>query len=65
MRREKISSELLTEIKSLRSEIKRMSAIIEDRLIGVEEPTEEDIKAAKEFEKKKKKLKLIPLSQIK
>jgi len=33
--------------------------------IGVEEPTKEDIKAAKIFERKKKKLKLLSLSQIK
>jgi len=64
MKREQLKPELLTEIKALRSEIRKISAIIEDRLIGFEEPSKEDIKAAKEFERKRKRLKLIPLSKI-
>lgn len=68
MRNEKLKPiTLLNELKEVKLELKRLSTIIEDRLIGLEEPTKEDIRAIKEFEKKKKegKLNLIPLTKLK
>ena len=57
---------LLEEIKEIRNELKKVSAIIETRLIGIETPSKEEIKAIKEFERRRKeeKIKLIPLSKI-
>jgi hypothetical protein len=57
---------LLNELEAIKSEIKKVSMIIESRLVGLERPTLEEVKAIKEFEKRKKKgkLKLIPLSKI-
>jgi 5-formyltetrahydrofolate cyclo-ligase len=58
---------LLEEIREIRNELRKVSAIIEARLIGVEIPTKEEIKAIREFEARRKrgKIKLIPLSKIK
>jgi 5-formyltetrahydrofolate cyclo-ligase len=58
---------LLEEIREIRNELKKVSAIIEARLIGFEIPTKEEIKAIREFEARRKrgKIKLIPLSKIK
>jgi hypothetical protein len=57
---------LLNELEAIKSEIKKVSMMIESRLVGLEKPTLEEVKAIKEFEKRKKKgkLKLIPLSKI-
>jgi len=57
---------LLDELVAIKSEIKKVSMIVESRLIGLEMPTKDEIKAIREFEKKKEKgkLKLIPLRKI-
>jgi hypothetical protein len=57
---------LLNELEAIKSEIKKVSMMIESRLVGLERPTLEEVKAIKEFEERKKKgkLKLIPLSKI-
>jgi|YelNatPaOPRAMG01_1025707.scaffolds.fasta_scaffold30410_2 hypothetical protein len=68
MKIEKIKpNTLLNELAAIKSEIKKVSMIVESRLIGLEKPTKEEIKAIKKFEieKKKGKLKLIPLEKIK
>lgn len=64
MRNEELKPTLLNELKAVRLELRRISIIIENRLIGLEEPTKEDIKAIREFERRRKRLKLIPLSKI-
>jgi rRNA maturation endonuclease Nob1 len=58
---------LLEEIKEIRNELRKVSAIIETRLIGIEVPNKEEIKAVREFEARRKsgKIKLIPLNKIK
>jgi hypothetical protein len=58
---------LLEEIMEIRNELKKVSVIIETRLIGVDIPTKEEIKAIREFEARRKrgKIELIPLSKIK
>jgi len=65
MRSEKLKPTLLSELKAVKLELRKISTILESRLIGLEEPSNEDIEAIKEFERKKKKLKLISLSKIK
>jgi hypothetical protein len=57
---------LLNEIKEIKSEIRKVSMIVESRLLGHEIPTREEIKSIKRSEKKRKegKIKLIPLKEI-
>jgi hypothetical protein len=47
--------------------LRKLSTVIETRLIGVGAPSKEETKAIKEFETKRKsrKMKLVPLSKIK
>jgi hypothetical protein len=60
----------LKEIRSLLLELSKkvdgLNELVEERLLGCEEPTEEDVKAIKEYEaaKKKRKLTLIPLKDL-
>jgi len=60
----------LKEIKSLLLKLNKkvdgLNDLVEERLIGCEEPTKEDVEAIKEYESAKKtgKLTLIPLSDL-
>jgi len=60
----------LKEIRSLLVELNKkvqgLNELVEDRLIGYEEPTKEDVAAIEEYEaaKKSKKLTLEPLSEL-
>ncbi len=60
----------LKEIKSLllnlNKRVEGLNELVEERLIGCEEPTKEDIKAVQAYEtaKKKGKLVLMPLSDL-
>jgi len=60
----------LKEIRSLLQKLNRkvdgLNDLVEERLIGYEEPTKEDIEAIKEYEATKKsgKLTLVPLSDL-
>ena len=60
----------LKEIKSLLLKLNRkvdgLNDLVEERLVGYEEPTKEDVKAIKEYEAAKKtgKLTLVPLSEL-
>lgn len=62
----KMEAQIMREMRNLRYEVKRISIIVESRLVGFENPSAEDIKIIKEFERKKKegKLKLIPISKF-
>jgi|WetSurMetagenome_2_1015567.scaffolds.fasta_scaffold435449_2 hypothetical protein len=61
----------LKEIKDLllklSQKVEGLNELVEERLIGCEEPTKEDVAAIKEYEaaKKKGKLKLVPLADLK
>ena len=50
----------------LNEKVDGLSELVEKRLIGCEEPTKEDVQAIREYEEEKKrgKLKLIPLSDL-
>jgi hypothetical protein len=54
------------EPKEIKSEIRKVSMIVESRLLGQEMPTKEEVEYIKRFEKKRKegKIKLIPLKEI-
>ncbi len=60
----------LKEIKSMLQKLDRkvdgLNDLVEERLIGYEEPTKEDVEAIKEYESAKKagKLILVPLSDL-
>jgi hypothetical protein len=60
----------LKEIRSLllklNQKVDGLNELVEERLIGYEEPTKEDVKAIKEYEAAKKngKLTLVPLSDL-
>lgn len=60
----------LNEIKSLllklSNKVDGLNDLVEERLIGYEEPTQEDVAAIKEYESAKKtgKLTLVPLSDL-
>jgi len=50
----------------LSSKVDGLNDLVEERLIGCEEPTKEDVEAIKEYEtaKKKGKLALVPLKDL-
>ncbi len=60
----------LKEIRSLLEELNKkvqgLNELVAERLIGIEEPTKEDVAATEEYEaaKKNKKLSLKPLSEL-
>ena len=67
-REEKLKpSYLMNELKSIRNELRKVSMLVESRVVGIETPNREDTIAIKEFERKRMagKLKLIPLSKLK
>jgi len=58
---------LIDELAEMRTELRKISMIVENRLIGLEQPTRNDIQSIMKFESLKSsgKLKLIPLKEIK
>ncbi|MDI6806959.1 MAG: hypothetical protein QMD14_04080 [Candidatus Aenigmarchaeota archaeon] len=67
MKKLEFENKILEEIEKLRKEIGKISMVVESRVIGFEKPTREEIKAIRNFEKKRKegKLKLVSLSKLK
>lgn len=68
MREEKLKPRyLMNELKAIRNELRRVSMLVESRVVGIENPTREDISDIRKFERERKigKLKLIPLSKLK
>ena len=58
---------LLNELKAIKNELRKVSMIVESRVVGMVPPTKEEIRAIKEFEKeiKEGKIKTIPLNKMK
>ena len=58
--------EVVTEIRALREKVERVEEIVEERLIGVEAPTEDEKKAVKSYLEAKKKgdIQLVPLEDV-
>jgi len=58
--------EVLEEVKLLREKVERLEELVEERLIGLEEPLEDEVEAIKEYMKAKEKgsIELIPVEDI-
>jgi len=56
----------LEEIRALRATVERIEALLEERLIGIEEPLPDEIKAIEEYESDKRegKVELVKLEDI-
>ena len=52
---EGILKEILEEVKELRRKVEKIENIVEERLIGMDEPLPDEVKAIREYEKAKKK----------
>lgn len=55
--------EVLKEVRFVREKVERLEELVEERLVGLEEPLEDEVKAVKGYMKAKKKarVKLIPI----
>ncbi|MBL7118685.1 hypothetical protein ISS96_01545 [Candidatus Bathyarchaeota archaeon] len=58
--------EVVKEIRALREKVERVEEIVEERLIGLEEPMEDEVKAIESYLEAKKRgdLQLIPLEDV-
>ncbi len=54
--------EVLKEVKLVRKKIERLEELVEERLVGCEAPSEDEVEAIAEYEtaKKKKTIELVP-----
>ena len=61
-----VENMILKEIRALREVLERIEALLEERLIGIEEPLPDETKAIKEYEaeKKKGKVELVKLEDV-
>ncbi len=56
---------ILEEIRSLKEMLERIEALLEERLIGIEEPLPDEIEAIKEYEEEKSgKVELVKLEDV-
>ncbi len=62
-----VLEEVLKEVRLVREKVERLEEIVEERLIGVEEPSEDEVKAVKAYMKAKEKgkVELLPLEDFK
>ena len=58
--------EVLREVKAIREKLEKVEQIVEERLIGVEMPSEDEERAIKDYLKAKEKgdLRLVPLEDV-
>ncbi|MEM0008158.1 MAG: hypothetical protein QXR89_07860 [Candidatus Bathyarchaeia archaeon] len=61
-----VLEEVLKEVRLVREKVERLEEIVEERLIGVEEPSEDEVKAVKAYMKAKEKgrVELLPLEDF-
>jgi len=61
-----VLDEVLREVKAIREKVEKVEEIVEERLIGVEEPSENEVKAIRGYLKAKDKgnIQLIPLEDV-
>ena len=59
--------EVLKEVRLVREKVERLEELVEERLVGLEEPLEDEVKAVKGYMKAKKKgsVKLTPIEDVK
>jgi hypothetical protein len=62
-----VLKEVLKEVRLVREKVERLEELVEERLVGLEEPLEDEVKAVKGYMKAKKKgsVKLIPIENVK
>jgi len=58
--------EILKEVKLVREKVERLEELVEGRLVGSEEPSDDDAEAIKEYMKDKKKgsIELTPIEDV-
>ena len=58
--------EVLKEVRLVREKVERLEELVEERLVGLEEPLEDEVKAVKGYMKAKKRgsVKLIPIEDV-
>ncbi|MEM3612571.1 MAG: hypothetical protein QXQ85_01930 [Candidatus Bathyarchaeia archaeon] len=61
-----VLEEVLKEVRLVREKVERLEEIVEERLIGVEEPSEDEVKAVKAYMKAKEKgsVELLPFEDF-
>ena len=61
-----VEKAILEEIRGLREILERIEALLEERLIGVEEPLPDEVKAIEEYEEEKKngRIELVRLEDV-
>ena len=61
-----VLNEVLEEVKVVREKLERLEGLVEERLVGLEEPLKDELKATEKYNeaKKKGKLKLIPIENF-
>ncbi len=61
-----MEKKILEEIRSLRETLERIEILLEERLIGVEEPLPDEVRAIEEYEAEKKKggMELVDLDEV-
>ena len=61
-----VEKAILKEIRSLREILERIEALLEERLIGIEEPLPDEVKAIEEYEEEKKsgRVELVKLEDV-
>lgn len=59
-------NEVLKEVKLVREKVERLEELVEERLVGLEEPLSDEIEAIKGYveDKEKGRVKLIPLEEV-
>ena len=60
-------NEVLKEVKLVREKVERLEELVEERLVGFEEPLNDEVEAVKQYVKAKEKgrVKLIPIDEVK
>jgi len=53
-----VLKEVLEEVKVVREKLERLEGLVEERLVGLEEPLKDEVKAIEEYNEAKKKGKL-------
>jgi len=61
-----VLDEVLQEVKAIREKVEKVEEIVEERLIGIEEPSPDEIRAIRGYMKAKGKgsIQLVPLEDI-
>ena len=61
-----VEKTILEELRAIREALERIEALLEERLIGIEEPLPDEVEAIKEYEadKKSDRVKLVKLEDV-